>query len=89
MLKVDRENIIGSLLKPLCEKGIHSVLVEGGAATINELISEGLWDEARVFTGDKIFHSGIRSPELKEQELVEKKEIGNDMLNVYKRITNR
>ena len=64
-------------------------MVEGGTATLNEFISKDLWDEARIFTGKKIFHSGITAPELKDMEFIEKKEIGDDMLHIFKRINSR
>jgi diaminohydroxyphosphoribosylaminopyrimidine deaminase/5-amino-6-(5-phosphoribosylamino)uracil reductase len=43
-------------------KGIQSVLVEGGAEVLNHFISEGLWDEARVFSGKILFRKGIKAP---------------------------
>jgi diaminohydroxyphosphoribosylaminopyrimidine deaminase/5-amino-6-(5-phosphoribosylamino)uracil reductase len=41
---------------------IQSVIIEGGAHTLNSFISEGLWDEARVFTGEAILGHGIKAP---------------------------
>jgi diaminohydroxyphosphoribosylaminopyrimidine deaminase/5-amino-6-(5-phosphoribosylamino)uracil reductase len=46
----------------LYRKEIQSVLVEGGAEVLNHFISEGLWDEARVFSGKIRFRKGIRAP---------------------------
>lgn len=46
----------------LYDAGIQSVMVEGGAATLNHFIAAGLWDEARVFTGRTEFKDGIKSP---------------------------
>ena len=43
-------------------KGIQSVLVEGGAEVLNHFISEGVWDEARIFTGITPFRKGIKAP---------------------------
>jgi diaminohydroxyphosphoribosylaminopyrimidine deaminase/5-amino-6-(5-phosphoribosylamino)uracil reductase len=48
----------------LYNTGIQSVLIEGGARVLNHFISTGLWDEARVFTGNKLFHGGLRAPEI-------------------------
>lgn len=42
--------------------GLASLFVEGGAITINSLLKEGLWDEARVFTGKQNFYKGIKAP---------------------------
>jgi diaminohydroxyphosphoribosylaminopyrimidine deaminase / 5-amino-6-(5-phosphoribosylamino)uracil reductase len=46
----------------LFNKGIQSLFIEGGTETLNHFISNGLWDEARVFTGEKNFCTGIRAP---------------------------
>jgi diaminohydroxyphosphoribosylaminopyrimidine deaminase / 5-amino-6-(5-phosphoribosylamino)uracil reductase len=48
----------------LYSKGIQSLLIEGGAMILNHFLSTGLWDEARVFTGDKLFHEGLRAPDI-------------------------
>jgi len=42
--------------------GIQSVFIEGGAETLNLFITEGLWDEARIFTGEDYFTEGVRAP---------------------------
>ena len=86
LIQSDPDNLIPSALNQLCNKGIQSLMVEGGASTLNDFIKLGLWDEARVFTGNKLFHSGIRAPQLNDQELTEKTEIGDDILHIYKRI---
>ena len=46
----------------LFRKDMVSILIEGGARTINSLINMGLWDEARVFTGRKNFGEGVSAP---------------------------
>jgi len=50
------------ILKGLYENGIQSVIVEGGAAVLSAYIREGLWDEARIFTGRKTFAEGVKAP---------------------------
>lgn len=52
------------LLHELYEIGITHLLVEGGAHTINQFVSEGLWDEAFVLIGDKVLESGVSAPRL-------------------------
>ena len=44
---------------------IQSILIEGGARVLGHFISEGLWDEARIFYGKDYFKNGIKAPELK------------------------
>lgn len=41
-----------------------SVLIEGGAQTLQSFIDAGLWDEARVFQSKKVFEKGIPAPTL-------------------------
>ena len=53
------------ILNYLFEIGIQSIIIEGGAQVLDHFISEGLWDEARIFSGIKKFHSGIKAPVIK------------------------
>lgn len=62
-IKIDfKKNIIPQILDVLYEKQIQSVVVEGGPQTLDSFISQGLWDEGRVFTGDHIFGKGLKAP---------------------------
>lgn len=46
----------------LYSKGIQSLLIEGGASVLNHFITNNLWDEAIVFTGNQIFVNGVKAP---------------------------
>jgi diaminohydroxyphosphoribosylaminopyrimidine deaminase / 5-amino-6-(5-phosphoribosylamino)uracil reductase len=48
----------------LYKEGIQSLFIEGGAAVLNHFISNDLWDEARIFTGDQLFRNGVKAPEI-------------------------
>ncbi|MCX6326204.1 MAG: bifunctional diaminohydroxyphosphoribosylaminopyrimidine deaminase/5-amino-6-(5-phosphoribosylamino)uracil reductase RibD [Bacteroidia bacterium] len=50
------------IAKYLFSAGIQSLLIEGGANVLNHFISTGLWDEARIFTGENYFKDGINAP---------------------------
>ena len=39
----------------LYNAGMQSLLIEGGAKVFDHFISEGLWDEARIFHGETSF----------------------------------
>ncbi len=71
------------LLDHLYDQEIQSLLVEGGAALFGSFIGAGLWDEARVFTGDRNFGKGIPSPELSAGP-VEQLFPGGDLLEIYR-----
>lgn len=55
-------DIVPQILKKLFEKQIQSLVVEGGLKTLQSFIDSGLWDEARVFTGNHIFGNGVSAP---------------------------
>ena len=48
-----------SWLTDLYRRGITSVMVEGGAAVLQELIDTGMWDEARIETSPRKVGQGV------------------------------
>jgi diaminohydroxyphosphoribosylaminopyrimidine deaminase/5-amino-6-(5-phosphoribosylamino)uracil reductase len=52
------------ILYQLYLQDIQSVIIEGGAATLNSFIEAGIWDEARIFTGDITLTTGIKAPKI-------------------------
>ena len=54
--------ILPQILDELYERQIQSLIVEGGAYTLEQFIREELWDEARVFRGERYFHKGVKAP---------------------------
>jgi diaminohydroxyphosphoribosylaminopyrimidine deaminase/5-amino-6-(5-phosphoribosylamino)uracil reductase len=48
----------------LFRAGIQSLFIEGGAEVMNHFISTGLWDEARIFTGNDFFKCGVKGPSI-------------------------
>ena len=50
------------VLRYLAGRGVSSVIVEGGANTLNRFIEKGMWDEARVFRGKGAFGGGVAAP---------------------------
>jgi len=45
------QNLVPQILARLAEKKCTSLIVEGGAQILQAFLDAGLWDEARVFTG--------------------------------------
>lgn len=73
---IDRKDFISSLSAKLYELGIQSVLVEGGAKTLQTFIDSGNWDEiTRITAQEKVLISGTKAPtikgEIKSKELIE------------------
>lgn len=50
------------ILYQLYLRDIQSIIIEGGAYTLNTFIEAGLWDEARIFTGNINLNKGIKAP---------------------------
>lgn len=46
----------------LFNHNIQSVIIEGGAQTLQTFIDSKIWDDARFFTGKKVLSQGIKSP---------------------------
>ena len=57
-------NGLQQILSTLFQKGIQSMIVEGGSITLQHFIDSGLWDEARVITGREKFVEGITAPNI-------------------------
>ena len=64
---------------------IESLIVEGGAITLQQFIKSQLWDEARVFTGNKSFNNGIKAPNLSIKPSKTTK-VDLDTLHLYQNI---
>ncbi len=77
-------NLLRNILDYLHQQKINSVLIEGGAKTIDYFIKENLWDEIRVLQTDRVIESaGIASPQL-TAPLVRKLQIDTDELLIYR-----
>jgi diaminohydroxyphosphoribosylaminopyrimidine deaminase / 5-amino-6-(5-phosphoribosylamino)uracil reductase len=61
---------------------INSVIIEGGAITLQTFIDEDLWNEARVFIGNVDFIDGVKAPQLKGK-LISQSKLLSDTLNIY------
>lgn len=79
-------------LESLANLGITSILIEGGAITANEFISQNLVDELQIFTAPKIIRDGTEFLNTKNKSILknfnEEKKIKfkKDILKIYKKI---
>lgn len=80
--KVDATNLLAEIMTDLYDRGLHSVIVEGGADTIDSFARAGLWDEARVFISPQKFEKGIRAPVI-QGSLAAEEIIKDDKLLLY------
>lgn len=58
------ENVPQQIVDTLAQGKITSLLIEGGAYTLQSFIDAGLWDEARIFSVEKRLGEGIKAPNL-------------------------
>ena len=62
-IKIDfSKNVLSQIFHELYLLEIQSIIIEGGEVLLNSIITENLWDEARVFIGNKTFCDGVKAP---------------------------
>ncbi len=76
------QDVVLNIGRILHQENILSLLVEGGAHTLQSFIDADLWDEARILTGTSSFKKGIKAPVL-TGKLTTTKNSGSDTLNIY------
>lgn len=77
------KNVARQICEVLYRHKILSVLIEGGARTLQTFIDADLWDEARVFKGCITFGKGVQAPKLVGNP-ISSREIVTDTLNVFR-----
>ena len=82
-LKVNFKNLISEILNELYNLDITSMIVEGGAYTLNKFIDKNIYDEIRIFTTKKILKKGIKSPITPNIKKSLSEKIEDDLLEVY------
>ena len=83
-LKVDfNDQLPEQIMQLLYDAQKLSVIIEGGATLLNKFILEGVWDEARIFTGAISIGEGIKAPKLQHEHHAFTATIESDAMNVY------
>ena len=77
------ENLAQEICISLFQNSIQSVIIEGGARTLQTFIDANLWDEARIFKGKNSFIEGTKAPVF-SGNLIDQKNILDDELLIYK-----
>ena len=81
-IRLDEDDFINQLIRDLYKQNIQSVIIEGGALTLDLFISSGHWDEARIFYAPRSFGTGIAAPAIKGN-LVSEEELFGDELKIW------
>ncbi len=74
------------ILSDLARRNIHSLLVEGGATLLNNILATGIFDEVHIEVNPKMYLcQGIKAPESPEGfgALFEEQTIDNNILYTY------
>lgn len=77
---------LANAMKSLYDKGITSVLVEGGAQILESFMKEGIWDEIRVEVSPAAIGGHVRAPRLAVPctGAVSKKTVDGHKITTYK-----
>jgi diaminohydroxyphosphoribosylaminopyrimidine deaminase/5-amino-6-(5-phosphoribosylamino)uracil reductase len=78
-----QQNLPLQICEILYRHNLQSVIIEGGAKTLQTFIDNNLWDEARVFTGISEFHKGVKAPEF-SGKMFSETTLERDTLKFYK-----
>ena len=76
------EQVLNQLLHDLYNRGLNSLIVEGGTVTLSSFINNGLWNEARIFKAPHSIGSGIVAPILPVGNVISNQKIDNDRLSM-------
>lgn len=59
-----KKNVPQQILYEIFNLGLLSVIIEGGAYTLQQFIDKGLWDEAHIYSGNQMFFGGVKAPRI-------------------------
>ncbi len=77
------EDLIPQVLNELFNEGLQSVIIEGGKQILQSFIDANVWDEARLFIGDKMFLTGVNAPKISGNIMLEE-HLGDSLLFYYR-----
>lgn len=77
------KNIAEQIIAILYKHKIQSVIIEGGAKTLQSFIDSRLWDEARIFTSIHNLGNGTKAPLLRNFKSTLQYHIQEDVVNYY------
>ncbi len=78
------ENSILQIMEICYQKGIQSILVEGGKTLLQSFLDQGIWDECRVIINEALLAvSGIDAPFSQALTLFKHEKLANDLISYY------
>ncbi len=78
---------MNNVMQLLYRENIGSLMVEGGSKTVNEFLSQQLWDEIRIIQNNKLLISnGVKAPDLFAMgRITFTKQLGNDTVYIIEK----
>ena len=71
------------ILYQLYLQDVQSLIIEGGAKTLQLFIDANLWDEARIFTAPDFWGTGVKAPFVKGK-ILKNIHVGSNQLHIIK-----
>ncbi|HFK5570378.1 TPA: bifunctional diaminohydroxyphosphoribosylaminopyrimidine deaminase/5-amino-6-(5-phosphoribosylamino)uracil reductase RibD [Elizabethkingia meningoseptica] len=84
-LKIDfATDFLKNLMDSLYKQQIQSVIIEGGAYTLNSFITQQLWDEAWIFKAENLMlNNGTKAPEISGERFFTE-QLRDNQLKIYR-----
>ncbi len=82
-VQVNSQNPFSEMMSFLVEQKIQTLLVEGGAATLQKMIDENDWNEARIIHAAIHLHDGVAAPILKNFIPIHQEQIMDNSILYY------
>jgi len=82
-IKLEETNFFRNMVNNIMSRNIQSVIVEGGAFTINSWVENNCWDEARIFRSPKAYNKGVKAPIVFGDKISEEKIFDDSLITVY------
>ena len=82
---VYHDESLQEILNQLYQRGIQSLMVEGGARLLDSFLQEGLWDEARVEESPCQLCQGVPAPSVGQMHLVDRQRVDGRWISWYEK----
>ncbi len=80
------KSVVCQIVDNLYGRGVQSLIVEGGAKTLQNFIDTGLWDEIRVETASVVVSDGTKAPKFDNKLFLANREVyGSSVIDTYRR----
>lgn len=83
VLNESSKDLLNEILAHLYNRGVQSVIIEGGRKLLMSFLVQDKWDEARVIIGTDNFGRGLQAPVIAKRP-IKKDKLGEDILLTYR-----